>query len=178
MVGRLNGQAQGALDASLDALARIILLARMFDASAVETGVALSSVDFPKPLANSAADLRLAIDRLSADDQAILVTLAWIGRGDFTAEEFDHALVLAFEQRAVSAAGYLLSLPMLGDLLERGSAACGTELSGISPGGPDSGRSLRHRIRLCRRNAAAPLCRTEVRPRTSWAQKPARKTPF
>jgi hypothetical protein len=144
MVGRLNGQAQSALDTSLDALVRIIALAHIFDASAAGAGEVLSSVDSSKPPADSAAELRSAIERLSADDQAILVTLAWVGRGDFTPEEFDHALVMAFEQRAVSAAGYLLSLPMLGDLLERGSAACGTELSGISPGGPDSGGSSRH----------------------------------
>jgi hypothetical protein len=144
MVGRSNGQGQSALDASLDVLARIIALAHMFDASVAEAGGALSSADSAKPPANCAADLRSAIDRLSTDDQAILVTLVWIGRGDFTIEEFDHALVMAFEQQAVSAAGYLLSLPMLGDLLERGSAACGMELSGISPGGPDSGGTLSH----------------------------------
>ena len=125
MAGRFIERTWGGIDTSLDALARIILLARLFEA-------------------NAEADLRSTIDSLSTDDQAILVALAWIGRGDFSPAEFDRAAVMAFERQAADTAGYLMGFPLLGDLLELGAAVCGTELSGVSPEGSPSAGSIRH----------------------------------
>jgi hypothetical protein len=149
MSGRFIEGAWGAIDASLDALARIILMARLFEANA-EASIqgqgrhGASGVDAPASLTSTGADLKSAIDSLSSDDQAILVALAWIGRGDFSPAEFDRAVVMAFERQAAGTAGYLMGLPLLGDLLELGAAACGAELSGVSPGGSSSVGSIRH----------------------------------
>jgi hypothetical protein len=129
MFGRSNGEARDSIDVSVDALARIILLARLFESNAaapIEGQGEHGAMD-------TSADLRSAINSLSTDDQAILVALAWIGRGDFSAAEFDRAVVMAFERHAAETAGYLMGLPLLGDLLELGAAACGAELSGVSP---------------------------------------------
>ena len=141
MAGKFIDGAAGAIDATLDALARIILLARLFEANA---GAPIESVDTPPGLTSTSADLRSAIENLSTDDQAILVALAWIGRGDFSPAEFDRALVMAFERHAAGAASFLMGLPLLGDLLELGAAACGAELSGVSPGRSPPTGSIRH----------------------------------
>lgn len=149
MAGRFIESTWGGIDTSLDALARIILLARLFEANAE----ALSDdhgrhgvlrVDPPPGLMSTGADLRSTIDSLSTDDQAILVALAWIGRGDFSPAEFDRAAVMAFERQAADTAGYLMGFPLLGDLLELGAAVCGTELSGVSPEGSPSAGSICH----------------------------------
>jgi len=59
-----------------------------------------------------AQELREAIASLSDDEQAVLVALVWIGRGDFQANEFDQALSMAFERRLGPTADYLLGLPI------------------------------------------------------------------
>jgi hypothetical protein len=142
MAGRFIEEGRGGIESSLDVLARIILLARQFDADAADAGKACkgqenndASRGEPLPdLTSRSSDLRFAIDSLSTDDQAILVALAWIGRSDFSAAEFDRALVMAFERHAADTAGYLMDLPKLGELLGLGAAACGEELSGIPSG--------------------------------------------
>jgi len=134
MFGRLNGEARETIDVSLDKLAQIILLARAFDAQIAQTdpdeasnapddrGISARAPQVDNP---TALELREAIDGLSEDEQAVLVALVWIGRGDFSAAEFDLALSTAFERRQGSTADYLLGFPMLGDLLEQGAAICG-----------------------------------------------------
>ncbi|MDP3739231.1 MAG: DUF3775 domain-containing protein [Hyphomonadaceae bacterium] len=142
MFRRLNDEAKGVIDVSADALARIILLARTFAADAASASGTKEGLG-RQDVSESGADLRAAIESLSADDQAILVALAWIGRGEFVPAEFDQALVMAFERQTGAASDYLMGLPMLGDLLELG-AACGAELSGASSGGQAAGGSLPH----------------------------------
>jgi Protein of unknown function (DUF3775) len=138
MFGRLNGKARETIDVSLEKLAQIILLARAFDAELDEseldeepvganaTGTQRANSPADNPLAR---ELRDTIDNLSEDEQAVLVALAWIGRGDFSDQEFDQALSTAFERRTGSTADYLLGFPMLGDLLEQGAAVCGANLA-------------------------------------------------
>lgn len=138
MFGRLNGEARETIDVPLDKLAQIVLLARAFDAQVSQSGPDEASnaaddggvsVLESKPDNPIEPELRQTIDDLSEDEQAVLVALAWIGRGDFEASEFDRALTLAFERRLGSTSDYLLGLPLLGDLLEQGAAACGAGLS-------------------------------------------------
>jgi hypothetical protein len=133
MFGRLNGEARETIDISLDKLAQIILLARAFDAQLGEWGpdeAPDAAIDQATPEMASyvgnprAQELRETIDSLSEDEQAVLVALAWIGRGDFCPQEFDQALSTAFERRSGSTADYLLGFPMLGDLLQQGFAVC------------------------------------------------------
>ncbi len=154
MFGRRNGEARETIDIALDRLAEIALLARSFDAQTSESdpdeasnasddrSVSVLEAQADNPVA---AELREAIDSLSDDEQAALVALVWIGRGDFEPEEFDQALRLAVERRTGPTADYLLGVPLLGDFLEQGAAACGASLTEEETGElyhPDgSGRS-------------------------------------
>ena len=73
--------------------------------------------------------LRAFIADLNEDEQASLIALAWIGRGDYEAEDWEEALRLARERNERGdAASYLTGMEMLGDLLSEG-----LEAFGISP---------------------------------------------
>lgn len=76
--------------------------------------------------------LREFIEQLNEDEQASLIALAWIGRGDYEADEWDEALRLAGERNERGdAAEYLLGMDLLGDLLSEGVAAFGLSLEEI-----------------------------------------------
>jgi hypothetical protein len=65
-------------------------------------------------------ELRELIEDLNVDEAAELVAIAWIGRGDFDAEDFTQAVDEARERAVGSTATYLLGMPMLADYLEAG----------------------------------------------------------
>lgn len=65
-------------------------------------------------------ELRELIDDLNIDEATELVAIAWIGRGDFDAEDFEQALEEARERAAGPTADYLLGMPLLADYLEAG----------------------------------------------------------
>ena len=70
--------------------------------------------------------LRGLIDDLNEEEQATLIALTWIGRGDYEASEWRTALRLARERNVdATAAKYLSETEMLGDLLSEGAAALG-----------------------------------------------------
>lgn len=72
------------------------------------------------------------IDELNEDQQAALIALAWIGRGDYDAEAWDEALKLAYERNAAgTAAQYLVDMQGLGDLLAEGVAAFGLSVEDV-----------------------------------------------
>ncbi len=77
--------------------------------------------------------LRDFIDELNADEQASLIALAWVGRGDYGREEWAEALRLAAERNegGADAASYLLGMEMLGDLLAEGVAAFGFSIEDV-----------------------------------------------
>jgi hypothetical protein len=54
-----------------------------------------------------------------------LVALAWLGRGDYTADEWDAALEAARDAHNARTAEYLLGIPLLGDFLEEGLSLMG-----------------------------------------------------
>ncbi len=66
------------------------------------------------------AELAGFINALNIDEQVHLVALVWVGRGTFTAEEFDEAVETARSERVVSTSRYLLGMPLLADYLEEG----------------------------------------------------------
>lgn len=66
-----------------------------------------------------------AMDQLNEDEQIDLITLAWIGRGDFSGEDWAEAWGQVASTRNRQMPGYLLGMPQLGDLLEEGLAAIG-----------------------------------------------------
>lgn len=72
--------------------------------------------------------LRAFIADLNEDEQASLIALAWIGRGDYTGEEFEEARSLAKERNVRDPADYLLGIEMLGDMLEEGLSELGLSL--------------------------------------------------
>ena len=72
--------------------------------------------------------LRAFIADLNEDEQASLIALAWVGRGDYTAEEFEEARALARERNIRDPAEYLLGIELLGDMLEEGLSELGLSL--------------------------------------------------
>lgn len=85
-------------------------------------------------------ELRAAIDALDSDARATLVALAWLGRGDYDAAEWDDALASARERARGSTARYLMGIPLLGDYLEEGADKLGINLAAdeaIGLGDPD-----------------------------------------
>jgi hypothetical protein len=72
--------------------------------------------------------LRAFIADLNEDEQASLIALAWIGRGDYAGAEFEEARGLAKERNIRDPAEYLLGIDMLGDMLEEGLAELGLSL--------------------------------------------------
>ena len=85
-----------------------------------------------------AGESREVVTLYGAADAETLA-LAWVGRGDFGAEDFDTALTQAFDAAAGSISEILLDLPRLGDWLEEGAVACGADLNQVS------GQALRGR---------------------------------
>ncbi len=73
------------------------------------------------------------IEEMNEDEQAALVALAWVGRGDYEPEEWEEALRLARERGTASGdtARYLLGMDMAGDLLAEGLAAFGISVEDV-----------------------------------------------
>ncbi len=61
-----------------------------------------------------------AIEDLEPDQQADLVALMWLGRGDFEVDEWNAAVAQALEQSNDRTAEYLLATPLVADFLEEG----------------------------------------------------------
>jgi hypothetical protein len=73
----------------------------------------------------TAEELRELIDDLNLDEAAELIALMWIGRGDYTADEWPEALAEARQRAERRVSAYLMGMPMLGDWLEEGLEALG-----------------------------------------------------
>ncbi len=87
-------------------------------------------IGFTDTLQNSPNDsieevIRAEIGAMNEEEQAELVALAWIGRGDYEAGEFAKAKTEARRRHEGPTADYLLGQPLLGDLLAEGLAAIG-----------------------------------------------------
>ncbi len=66
-------------------------------------------------------ELRALMNDLNVDEAAELIAIAWIGRGDFDASEWEAAVAEARQRGAGRRASkYLMGMPMLGDWLEEG----------------------------------------------------------
>jgi Protein of unknown function (DUF3775) len=107
----------------------VIVKAREFDAK--------DEVTEPNPGSNPSDDRDIAvledhandpvveeltsfINSLSEDEQIDLVALAWLGRDDFSAEDWIEVRAEAARAHNQRTASYLLGMPMLGDFLEEG----------------------------------------------------------
>lgn len=76
-------------------------------------------------------ELHSWIDDLTDTEQAELVALFWLGRGDGEADEFPELVERARASRSTPTADYLLGEPMLSDMLEEGLQALGYTASEI-----------------------------------------------
>ncbi len=66
-----------------------------------------------------------ALGALNDDETLDLVALAWIGRGDYTSEDWQEARDQAREIPLKDRPRYLLGTPLLGDFLEEGLSELG-----------------------------------------------------
>lgn len=73
-------------------------------------------------------ELTGAIESLNEDERLDLIALAWIGRGDFTFEEWREAHRSAREVDPREVATYLRGMPSLSDYLEEALAQLGLEI--------------------------------------------------
>jgi hypothetical protein len=73
----------------------------------------------------SLLEIKAEVEDLSPEQQAELVALMWLGRGDYTLEEWDEARSEALDQYLdhKNTIGYLLAHPMVSDHLEDGLIA-------------------------------------------------------
>ena len=81
-------------------------------------------------LADHADDLtyrefKAAVDDLEPDQQAALVALMWLGRGDYSEEQWDTAFSEAADGWTPRTAEYLIAKPLVADYLEEGLALLG-----------------------------------------------------
>jgi hypothetical protein len=118
----------------LDKVCFLILKARQLDVKEGDEfadeppGSNMSDDNFSEVLSDDVEDateeeLRSIISDLNVDQQARLVALAWVGRGDFDRDEWSEAIKAAREEATTPTADYLLGIPNLGDLLAEGLAA-------------------------------------------------------
>jgi hypothetical protein len=117
------------MDIALDKVCSLIRQARRFD---VKEGITDpdsgsnpaddNAIDVLEPTADdpTEAEIRSFLSGLNVDEQANLVALVWLGRGDFEPEEWDAAVSQALERRDTATADYLLGIPNLPDLLDEG----------------------------------------------------------
>ena len=122
------------MDIALDKVCELILRVREFDvkdgltdpdsgSNATDDGSA--DVLTSDPDDSTEEQIREFIAGLNDDERHDIVAIAWIGRGDFEAEDWAEALRTARERESNSTADYLLGIPNVGDLLDEGLAALG-----------------------------------------------------
>lgn len=125
---------EGPLTISPEKVCFLIIKAREFDAKDVvtepDTGsnpsddrdVAVLEDHGNDPVVQEIASL---INALSVDEQIDLVALTWLGRDDYTAEDWAEVREEAARQHNNRTAAYLLGTPTVGDFLEEGLSMLG-----------------------------------------------------
>lgn len=69
-----------------------------------------------------------SIESLNDDERDEIVALTWLGRGDFSKEEWQSAVEAAHERHNGREADYLVGTPLLADYLEEGVSQLGYSL--------------------------------------------------
>lgn len=122
------------LSISPDKVCFIVVKARDFDAKDVVTDPDDSSNATDDAMLSVLEDhkddpvvqeISAAIFGMSEDEQIDLVTLAWLGRGDGTIEDWDELRAEAARSHNKRTAAYLLGMPLLPDHLEEGLSQFG-----------------------------------------------------
>lgn len=124
----------GPLTISPEKVCFLIIKAREFDAKDVVTepdagsnpsddrDVAVLEDHGNDPVVQEIVSL---INSLSVDEQIDLVALTWLGRDDYTAEDWAEVREEATRQHNNRTAAYLLGTPTVGDFLEEGLSMLG-----------------------------------------------------
>ncbi len=73
------------------------------------------------------AEVKSAVNDLEPRQQQTIVALMWLGRGDYSVEEWDAALEEAQRNWTPETATYLMAHPMLADFLQEGLSLLGYE---------------------------------------------------
>lgn len=127
-------QANGLLTISPEKVCFLIVKAREFDAKDIVTEPDAASnpsddrdVSVLEDHANDPVvqEIVSLIDALSEDEQIDLVALAWLGREDYTAQDWAEVREEAARAHNARTAAYLLGMPQLGDFLEEGLSILG-----------------------------------------------------
>ena len=123
------------LELDTDKVCHLVIKARELDAQidVVEPNYGSDAIDngFRQVLEAYADDatfheLKEAVDNMNVDEQCRLVALTWVGRGDYTADEWENALLRAARKgHTRHTALYLLGTPLLPDYLQAGLTAFG-----------------------------------------------------
>ena len=79
-------------------------------------------------------ELKEFIDSMDEDEQCELVALCWIGRGDFSPEEWKNVVAEARSRRQGSTADYLIGIPLVSDYLEEGLSKFELSCQGLEAG--------------------------------------------
>ena len=79
-------------------------------------------------------ELKAFIDAMDEDEQRELVALCWVGRGDFSPEEWESAVAEARNRRQGSTAEYLIGTPLVSDYLEEGLSKFDLSCEGFEMG--------------------------------------------
>jgi hypothetical protein len=70
-------------------------------------------------------ELKYLIDSMDEEEQVNLVALMWLGRGDYSTDEWEEALSEARDRLSAHTAEYIISTPLIADYLEEGLSAFG-----------------------------------------------------
>ena len=84
-------------------------------------------------------ELRSFLEALNDDELEDLLALTWLGRGDFTIDDWDEIMAEVRDVRERHTVDYLLGTPLLPDYLEDGLAEFGLsceEFEARAPVGP------------------------------------------
>lgn len=135
------------LSIPLETLTYIVEKAREFDAEvdpvltndgsnpsddeAGDTTILVDTADNP-----TAEELQAALEQLNDDQRDELVALTWVGRGDFTSEDWEEAVEAAHDRHNGDEARYLMGTPLLADYLEEGAAQLGYSREDLEGGQP------------------------------------------
>ena len=128
------GDAIPTLSISTEKVCFVVVKAREFDVKDVDTTLddgsnptddRMIEVLEDRPDDPVIQELVAFIETMSEDEQVDLVTLAWLGRGDGTLEEWAELRAEAARVHNKRTASYLLGEPLLPDYLEEALAAFG-----------------------------------------------------
>lgn len=121
------------LEIAVEKVCYIIIKAREFDAkeegdedsgsNTADDGEREILLDFPDD--PTYLELRSFLESLNHDEFVDLLALVWLGRGDYTVEEWQEVIAEARGIVDKKAPEYLLGIPLLADFLEEGLNALG-----------------------------------------------------